>query len=47
MYHHIKKLMYTVQVGMPDPRFGNMLARAVWRGKRRAGRGDAVFHSGP
>jgi Mn-containing catalase len=25
MYHHIKKLMYTVRVDMPDPRFGNML----------------------
>lgn len=25
MYHHIKKLMYTVNVGRPDPRFGNML----------------------
>ena len=25
MYHHIKKLMYTVHVGHPDPRFGNML----------------------
>ncbi len=25
MYHHIKKLMYTVHVGEPDPRFGNML----------------------
>lgn len=25
MYHHIKKLMYTVRVGAPDPRFGNML----------------------
>src|SRR6202048_2487107 len=25
MYHHIKKLMYTVQVNQPDPRFGNML----------------------
>lgn len=25
MYHHIKKLMYTVNVGEPDPRFGNML----------------------
>lgn len=25
MYHHIKKLMYTVNVGIPDPRFGNML----------------------
>ncbi len=25
MYHHIKKLMYTVDVGTPDPRFGRML----------------------
>jgi Mn-containing catalase len=25
MYHHIKKLMYTVNVGVPDVRFGNML----------------------
>ncbi len=25
MYHHVKKLMYTVEVGTPDPRFGNML----------------------
>jgi manganese catalase len=25
MYHHIKRLMYTVQIGTPDPRFGNML----------------------
>ena len=25
MYHHIKKLMYTVRVDLPDPRFGNML----------------------
>ena len=25
MYHHVKKLMYTVDVGTPDPRFGNML----------------------
>lgn len=25
MYHHIKKLMFTVRVGTPDPRFGNML----------------------
>ncbi len=25
MYHHIKKLMYTVEVGTPDPVFGNML----------------------
>lgn len=25
MYHHVKKLMYTVRVGDPDPRFGKML----------------------
>lgn len=25
MYHHIKKLMFTVHVDAPDPRFGNML----------------------
>jgi Mn-containing catalase len=25
MYHHIKKLMFTVRVDTPDPRFGNML----------------------
>jgi Mn-containing catalase len=25
MYHHVKKLMYTVQVGEADPKFGNML----------------------
>ncbi len=25
MYHHVKKLMYTVRVGEADPKFGNML----------------------
>src|SRR6187401_1561614 len=25
MYHHVKKLMYTVRVDDPNPRFGNML----------------------
>ena len=25
MYHHVKKLMYTVRVDTPDPRFGTML----------------------
>src|ERR1700710_2961206 len=29
MYHHIKKLMFTVRVGSPDPRFGNMLLEQV------------------
>jgi hypothetical protein len=27
MYHHVKKLMYTVQVDEADPRFGNMTRR--------------------
>ena len=25
MYHHVKKLMYTVEIGQPDPKFGRML----------------------
>jgi Mn-containing catalase len=25
MYHHVKKLMYTVRVETPDPAFGDML----------------------
>jgi Mn-containing catalase len=25
MYHHVKTLMYTVRIGTPEPRFGNML----------------------
>lgn len=25
MYHHIKSLMYAVEIGTPDPKFGNML----------------------
>jgi len=25
MYHHVKKLMYSVNVGTPDVAFGNML----------------------
>jgi len=25
MYHHMKQLMYTVRIGTPDARFGNML----------------------
>src|SRR6476620_753116 len=25
MYHHVKKLMFTVRVDAPDPKFGNML----------------------
>jgi hypothetical protein len=26
MYHQVKKLMYTVRVDEPDPKFGNMLS---------------------
>src|SRR5689334_25425035 len=29
MYHHIKQLMYTVRIGTPDPRFGNMLLEQI------------------
>src|ERR1700728_2984324 len=25
MYHHVKKLMYTVEIGEPDPKFSKML----------------------
>ncbi len=25
MYHHIKKLQYTVNIGTPDVKFGNLL----------------------
>ena len=25
MYHHVKTLMYTVNIGEPDPQFGRML----------------------
>src|ERR687884_1239859 len=25
MYHHVKKLMYTVRIGEPEPRFGRIL----------------------
>ena len=25
MYHHVKKLMYTVRVDEPDPKLGNMV----------------------
>jgi Mn-containing catalase len=29
MYHHVKKLMYTVEIGEPDPKFGRMLLEQV------------------
>jgi hypothetical protein len=31
MYHHVKKLMYTVRVGEADPRFVIMLLAIRWR----------------
>src|SRR5678815_822161 len=31
MYHHVKKLMYTVRVDEPDPKFGNMLLEQFGR----------------
>jgi len=44
MYHHVKKLMYTVRVDAPDPRFGNMLLEQF--GARMASwRRHAVFDS--
>jgi hypothetical protein len=46
MYHHVKKLMYTVRVDEPDPRFGNMLLRAIRGRQRRARCRDAVFDPG-
>jgi len=38
MYHHIKKLMYTVNIGDPDPRFGRMLLEQFGAAKTRLGR---------
>ena len=29
MYRHIKKLVYAVNVGSPDARFGNMLLKQL------------------
>ena len=45
MYHHLKKLMYTVNIGTPDPRFGNMLLEQ-FGGANGELAADAVFHSG-
>ncbi len=46
--HHVKKLMFTVRVDEPDPRFGNMLLEpgTVRRRERRARCGDAIFGPG-
>jgi len=29
MYHHVKKLLHTVRVDVPDPKFGNMLLEQI------------------
>ena len=44
MYHHVKKLMYTVEVGQPDPKFGKMLLEQFGGAKRRTGSRHAIFH---
>ena len=46
MYHHIKKLMYTVNVGTPDPRFGNMLLEQFGGANGELAAGNAVFNPG-
>jgi len=46
MYHHVKKLMFTVRVDEPDVRFGNMLLEQFGGCQRRACRRDAVFDPG-
>ena len=46
MYHHVKKLMYTVRVDEPDPALRQHAAGAVRRRQRRARRRDAVFDPG-
>jgi hypothetical protein len=35
MYHHVKKLMYTVNIEEPDPRFGRMLLERFGVSTRR------------
>ena len=46
MYHHVKKLMYTVNVGTPDPTFRQHAARTVRRRERRTGGRHAVLGAG-
>jgi hypothetical protein len=43
MYHYVKKLVFTVRVDEPDPRFGNMLSRTVRRRERRTRRRNAYL----
>jgi hypothetical protein len=43
MYHHVKKLMYTVEIGEPDPKFGKIVGAIWWRERRTRCR-HAVFN---
>ena len=45
MYHHVKKLMYTVR-STSDPRFGNMRSSSSVARTAKARCGDAVFDQG-
>ena len=45
MNHHVKRLIYTVRVDEPDPRFGNMLLEQF--GGANGERGPAAPHTAP
>lgn len=47
MYHHVKKLMFTVRVDEADPRFGNMLLEQFGGANGELAAGDAIFDPGP
>jgi Mn-containing catalase len=44
MYHHVKKLMYTVEIGEPDPKFGKMLLEQFGGANGELAAGHAVFN---
>jgi hypothetical protein len=46
MYHHVKKLMYTVNIAEPDARFVNMLLEQFGGANEERGRSDAVHRPG-
>ncbi len=46
MYHHVKKLMFTVRVDEPDPRFGNMLLEQFGGANGELAAADAVLDPG-
>ena len=45
MYHDVKKLMYTVNIGEPDVRFGNMLLEQFRGANGELAAGDAIHHT--